>query len=605
MAHSRSLLWIVGIAAGLVVLLLGCISVLIATFDVNRLIAPMQARVKAATGRDLLIGGGANLELSLYPRLVVNQVSVSNAPWAGGVPLATAKQIRVEFDLRALLSGHYKVTRVDLVEPVISLETDARGRGNWQFDTGASASNTTKQALRVSIDRLDVEKGAVAYKDGMTGAVARITIDALSLVLAGLRAPMHAELRGRIDTVPVDFEGDLGPPEVLAQRRWPYSIDIAGKIAGRDAALKAQLRVDDRTYALDPLDLTIGGHAVKGRVAIATGEGRPRLVVDASLNAFDAADLKRAGATKAAKTTQFVFPDTDVPLDALREAVADADIKLLIGRLAVTERLVLQQVLAQFTLQDGRLDVSAFKADLLGGGLTARFAVDASRARASNPGIALRATVHDLELEALLALLDVESEVHGSRVALSMDLKMHGSSPHAWASDATGSVLLSLGGGTLGNDRLDRGGPLQRLLGAINPFHSSDASTELVCAVARLPLSHGVARIDRSLAIESTKAGASASGTIDFRHETVDLSFKTGVREGISLDIARVAQLVRLQGPFRGPDVRIDAVASATTAARIGAAVGTGGLSVLGGALLQGARGRGGPCEVALGKAAP
>ena len=67
-----------------------------------------------------------------------------------------------------------------------------------------------------------------------------------------------------------------------------------------------------------------------------------------------------------------------------------------------------------------------------------------------------------------------------------------------------------------------------------------------------------------------------------------------------------MAQLVRLQGPFRDPKVRVDAVASAATAARIGTAIGTGGLSVLGKSMLQqGTEGGASLCDVALGKAAP
>ena len=115
-----------------------------------------------------------------------------------------------------------------------------------------------------------------------------------------------------------------------------------------------------------------------------------------------------------------------------------------------------------------------------------------------------------------------------------------------------------------------------------------------------------MARIDRSLAVETDKAGVSASGTVDFRSETLDLSFSPRLRQGIKIEALQVAQLVRLQGSLRDPRVNIDAVASATSAARIGAAIGTGGLSVLGEALLhQSTQGGAGPCEVALGNALP
>ena len=60
-----------------------------------------------------------------------------------------------------------------------------------------------------------------------------------------------------------------------------------------------------------------------------------------------------------------------------------------------------------------------------------------------------------------------------------------------------------------------------------------------------------------------------------------------------------------LHGPLRHPQVTIDAMASVATAARIGAAFGTGGLSELGVQLFGAAtRGGAGPCAVALGASA-
>ena len=144
-----------------------------------------------------------------------------------------------------------------------------------------------------------------------------------------------------------------------------------------------------------------------------------------------------------------------------------------------------------------------------------------------------------------------------------------------------------------------------RLAEVLNPFRRVNPSTELQCAVIRLPLTAGVARVDRSIAIETREIDATMSGTLDFRNETLDLSIRPRVRQGIPIEIPQIAELVRFRGPFTAPTVNVDAMASATAIARIGAAISTGGLSVLGESILAqvGASTGTGACEVALGKA--
>ena len=93
----------------------------------------------------------------------------------------------------------------------------------------------------------------------------------------------------------------------------------------------------------------------------------------------------------------------------------------------------------------------------------------------------------------------------------------------------------------------------------------------------------------------------SASGTLDFRNETLDFQFNPKVRKGISIDIASIADLVRVTGPFASPQVAIDPAGSVKMIASVGAAIGTGGWSAVAQGLLSWADGSGpGPCKVAL-----
>ena len=165
----------------------------------------------------------------------------------------------------------------------------------------------------------------------------------------------------------------------------------------------------------------------------------------------------------------------------------------------------------------------------------------------------------------------------------------------------SGTITAQVGPATLVNTKIDLDSPLNKLGAAVNPFHNIDPSTELQCAVIRLPLHNGVAEVERSIALETKKFGATASGKLDFRTQSLDLAFGPHVGLGVPVYFPQVADVVRFRGPFAAPTVAIDSIGTATTIARLGAAAYTGGLSMVGESLLS--RAGGSPCEIALGRA--
>ena len=181
---------------------------------------------------------------------------------------------------------------------------------------------------------------------------------------------------------------------------------------------------------------------------------------------------------------------------------------------------------------------------------------------------------------------------------------MRGESPRQWMSGISGNARAVVGPASLVNAKPDPAVTFDRLAEAVNPFRTVNPTTELQCAVIRLPLAAGVAQIDRSIAMETREIDASMSGTVDFRNETIDLSIRPRVRQGIPIEIPQIAELVRFRGPFTAPTVSVDAVASAAAIARIGAAIGTSGLSVLAESIFAQSSAGAGACAVALGSQA-
>src|SRR5438552_16604644 len=95
----RTALIILAAAGGITALVLIAVAMAVATVDLHTLVGPVQARVKAATGRDLAINGAIDLKLSLEPKVVFNDVTFSNAAGSKIAEMVRAKRIEAQVAL--------------------------------------------------------------------------------------------------------------------------------------------------------------------------------------------------------------------------------------------------------------------------------------------------------------------------------------------------------------------------------------------------------------------------------------------------------------------------------------------------------------------------
>lgn len=592
----------IGTAIFLVLVVVGAI-VAIKTIDPNTLIAPVQARVKAATGRDLAVRGEAHIALSFHPRIVLTDVVLSNAPWASTKNLAQIERLELAAALMPLLSRRFELEEIVLVKPVVALETDGKGQKNWQPASATPGGPTGGPGLfaAIAIGDVTINEGIFTYQDGPKAVPSRVVVSTLTVRPRELRSLVDVEFRGDVGDTPVSVEGTVGAFETLLSRTEPYPIGLKGQVAAEEFTIATRIKMEPSRYTLQDLKLALGPNAVEGTFAADTSGARPKLVFDLSAKTLAMRVLPvpampvQPPPAKSARV--YMIPDTPVSFAPLRWV--DADGKLAVGVLTLAGKQSLRDVQLAFTIADGHLDVPRFSVGAFGGTLSGRTIVDASRTDVTSLNIHVDGS--NLSLGELMTAAGYPREVRGGSTQLAVDLAMRGNSPHEWASTATGNVRVVSGKATLVNSKIDPTAVFDRLNEAINPFRTRDPATELVCAVIRFPVANGIASVDRSIAMETDKLGVSASGTLDFRNETLDFQFHPKVRKGISIDIASLSDLVRLTGPFASPHIAIDPAGSAKVIASVGAAIGTSGLSAVAQGLLSWADGSGpGPCKIAL-----
>ena len=102
--------------------------------------------VKAETGRDLSVNGGASF--MFYPNIAVALGNVALSGPEPGNSMITAERIEVSVALLPLINKRVRIERIALLRPVVNLHVDAAGRPNWDF------ARASRQSVRVRVAQL-------------------------------------------------------------------------------------------------------------------------------------------------------------------------------------------------------------------------------------------------------------------------------------------------------------------------------------------------------------------------------------------------------------------------------------------------------------------
>ena len=151
---TRTRKWLVGIAASLLLLVTA-----VSLFDWN-LARPYIARqVTSTTGRSFAINGDLDVHLSLWPRIVANDIVMGNAAWSNDPAMVKIKRADFRIDMLKLLGGHLAFPEISLSEIHLVLEVNKDGVANWVFDQKG------KQREFPDIDKLAIDRGIVKFRD--------------------------------------------------------------------------------------------------------------------------------------------------------------------------------------------------------------------------------------------------------------------------------------------------------------------------------------------------------------------------------------------------------------------------------------------------------
>jgi uncharacterized protein involved in outer membrane biogenesis len=600
----------------------------------ERLAAALSARVSSATGRSFEVRGP--LSFRLLPRLGIAaaDVALGNAAWGTRKEMLRVKQARFDIALLPLLRGRIDIASARFDGADLWLETDRNGVGNWVMGDAAkdgpaaapAADGSTAQGLQLGA--LELRDARLSYRDGRSGKSRSLGVERLRLDSEGEGQRLDARLASGAQ--PLQLSGRIGRLAALTRGEadWPFDLQLDGN--GLKAGAKGLLRggapartlqadvslqlTDQRALVawvgplpalplpaeargrltlagpalrIDGLQLSLAQQLLNGTLGAQT---QAPWTFEAQLNG-GTIDLGRwlpsraAPGGGAATAPRRVFGDQPLGLESLPDA--QGTLVLRADRVLAPGWPPLSRLNLQLRLQPGRVSADPVSFGLAGGSVSGSLAL--SKSGAAPPRLNLRAQAGRLSLDELLRAAGSSAYASGGQLQLRADLDMSGATPRALASGANGELLLAVNDTTLGQGSSPLGTHmLRRLLQALTLRPELELSSRIDCAVLRLPLQNGVAAIDRSIALETQDLAISAKGQVRFDDETLALAFTPTPRQGLKSDPLNLARLVLLKGPWRSPQVELDPKGVLGTAASLGLATATGGMSLIAQQMLQG-----------------
>lgn len=469
---------------------------------------------------------------------------------------------------------------------------------------------TTLAALKPFVpvfrDRNMPPIGPLDAKARLTGSADRLAVGDLALSVGQAQQGLFG-LQGRI----ADLAGAKGidvAVSIDAQNVQPLG-GIAGVALPKVPPLRVAARFKDTPegYGIEGLSAKVGASDISGSVTVGlAGKPRPTVTAALSSNVIDLKELlpPAPAAKPVSKPTtrpdKRVFSDDPLPLESLQ--AVDADLSAKIARFVLLNGVVLGNVEAKASLRNGKLAVQPASVAVGGGRVEATMSLDGTQPAAI---LALRAEGRGIDWGRLLNEMQVTDVVQGSKAETKIDLRGRGRSLRQIMAGLNGEAQVVLGPGRIRNKALERLGAdvVLQVVEALNPFAKSDEFSELKCGVARLIVKDGVANSANGIALETGKVNVVGSGSVNLKTEAIDVAFKPEARQGLGLSLGdTVAGLVRVSGTLGEPQIGLDQSGAAKTALSAGAAIATGGLSLLAQSLYSRTTADDNPCQTALGK---
>ncbi len=519
-----------------------------------------------------------------------------------------------------------------------SIDSMIKKRAELNLDVNADLNTLASLSSILEIKLPDI--GPLSAAGKIVGATRNIQVNSIEARVRDqvLSGKLTGDLGRVIDLKDINLHADLNTPSVqLLLNRF----DIKSNIK-RPASVNSRLSYDEGVLHLKEAELDLAGGKIIGDLSMLNyfdKSKRRKLVGHVNVMNFDlleARKLKKPEKKKKKKTvilnpkrsdstdiasveeidvkngirsqTQSTaaangkfLPNDPLPFHLIREN--DLDLKLKIGRLRANV-FDFENSTVDVKSNNGVFQFGPFDGTLGGGHALLQLDVNA---KATPALTSFNARIDRFDMAKAGAFRDSETIESSGDAFASLVVSGYGESIASVLGNANGGGLLYFEDMLLKRGTIDlfTTDLFRKTLNAINPFRKKEKDTQIECAAFAFNIEDGLFTTPYGVAAEAKDYSMTGSGQVNFKQETVDLEFKTKVKKLLAINpLEKLTGLVKVKGQLVDPQVTLNPKGIFEIGATIGAALATGGLSLLAQDQYEKMQAKSELCAKALGPAA-
>ena len=456
-----------------------------------------------------------------------------------------------------------------------------------------SATQIVELASKREITDFSTDISLEPLAESTSGSDAKVSITAKQQGISA-EASGTVNLNGIADTefdLKADAEKSL---EVwkLALLPWqeagPLAINVAIKTTADSYAVKGSSRLGEQSTDLDlnftPANTPDDISNLKGTLSL-------RKIDLAFLNPpADASKTEeKPKPTKSSKKK--LISDDPIAFDSLKSVNAELQIQL---EDIDTGYNRISKAKFKPTVKNGLLKLKDTTVNFDGGEAKIALTLDAAKAV---PELDIKFSV-DADDYGKLGL-DKAAGINQGTGRIRFDADSKGLSPHQFAANMNATLDIKITDLVAQGNALNLIGSdvLSETIDKLNPFSEKKTRTDIECVAVHFKGSEGKFVSKDGIALETEQTKIIGTGNIDIGKEEFLLGVSPIARTGVGINVGAAASLVRLGGSFSKPKIVADPAGMFTSGLSTGAAIYTGGLSLLAQGLLKRAIYAGSACD--------